>query len=59
MSAYWKSIEHHCTKCHKPATAEVFNSFNASMGFFCKECKHREIERLDLAETQRPRLSSR
>jgi len=59
MSAYWKSIEYHCLTCRKPATAEVFNTFNASMGYFCKDCKHREIERLDRAETQPYRATPR
>ena len=42
MSAHLRSIVRPC-RCGRPATVELFNTFNASCGDFCRSCGKREL----------------
>lgn len=49
MSAYIKPIpKHQCQVCRwKKATVELFNSLNASLGYFCGVCGKRRLAELN------------
>lgn len=46
MPAYMKNIIQKC-RCGEPALWQVFNKYNASMGYFCSRCGEEEVERLN------------
>ena len=50
MGAYKvKLTKHHC-RCNRPATHEVFNTYNASCGWFCSRCADKEVRSLKESE---------
>ena len=51
MSAYTKALAPRvCDNCHKPATVEVFNTRNSSIGIRCSRCGLALVRRLDQNE---------
>ena len=55
MHAYKKSIRTICQTCSAVADQEVFNTHNATMGFFCDYCADRKIA--ELKELPDPKLT--
>ncbi len=47
MGAYAVSLNHPCGDCRAPATKEVFNARNASLGYFCDRCAERLVRKLN------------
>lgn len=52
--AYLKTLLTKCqtTGCTQPATVEVFNRANASIGRFCRRDGERQLERLQKTESR-------
>lgn len=47
MPAYKVKIpKRQCQTCPSHATHEVFNTFNASVGFFCNRCADRRLSEM-------------
>ena len=46
------------TGCRKPATVEVFNTYNASMGKFCSACAKAAIHSWQVLELKEERKKS-
>jgi len=45
MHVYKKSIMQACKNCGRKAHMELFNTYNAPLGFYCIECGNAEIIR--------------
>ena len=57
--AYSLSISKDCALCFARAAREVFNSKNASTGYFCSACAARAVARLNAAALGRPLVDAR
>lgn len=55
MTAYKRLIDRDCDNCPRKAHHEVFNRFNASMGFFCDKCADHKVKFLDEQERNHER----
>ena len=51
MAAYSVDIAQRCRRCGARAHKEVFNSFNSSMGVFCKRCAAQRVKELNSIES--------
>ena len=61
MSHYYtKELNPRCLgfgkDCRKPATVEVFNTYNASMGKFCSQCGKDAIHQWKLTDLEGERV---
>ena len=50
MSAYSVSLKHVCRLCGVRAAVEVFNTWNASQGFYCAKHGAERVRVLNLRE---------
>ena len=57
--AYSVSISKDCALCFARAAREVFNSKNASVGYFCSACAARAVARLNAVALGRPLVDAR
>lgn len=51
MPAHTREIGRQCQRCGKRATVEVFNTYNASQGYYCAKHGDSEVARLNTPET--------
>lgn len=48
--AYKQSIKKSCANCGGVASVEVFNSKNASHGYYCARCGERRVKEIEKVE---------
>ena len=48
MAWHLRSIEFKCSSCGKRASYELFNTYNATSGYYCRRCGNIEVRKRNL-----------